>query len=156
MRELASAAEHASFLAKYFDLPPNTTVVAHELHDQLSQLTVMRGVLDRMSGKIAIGVQIACDATVVGKRAAIVVPLSTRIGDHILAAVILHGGLGLWNDDEKRLTVEDGEIRLLGKWVVPFLQWREFGFAAKARQLADDLSNSSEYDFVAGSGDLED
>lgn len=152
-RELAVASRCALFLVKQFDIDTSLPVVAHQLHDQESQLAAMRGILDRTSGPLSIGVGVESDTDLSGKRAAIVLPMSARVGENVLAAIVAWNGKASWDPHSRKVSIDHGETTLLEKESVPLADWNRPAHVTRASLLADEMAKSGDYDFVAAPDD---
>jgi hypothetical protein len=81
--------------------------------------------------------------------------MSTRLGDHVVMVLVAYFGPALWHAKGSRVSVSNGETRLLRKWVTPLKEWRGMkSHAPEVRSLIDALTKSDEFDLVTGPDNL--
>jgi hypothetical protein len=151
VRQLAFAAASALFLVRLFGQDQHAPVLAEDIHEQISQLTNLRAVFDRTFGTLNLRFGVTNgNPAMDDKRGAFVVPMSARIGDHVLAAIVVHVGRTKWHAETQHLSIENGDVRVLEQSLVRIDDWEDFDHEARGRRAADALSRTQEYDYVVG------
>lgn len=112
----------------------------------------MRAAIDRTQGSFGVAVNAETDNTISGKRIGIVMPMSTRINDNVLAAGVLISGPARWEAARGLVHIDHGDFEVLGKWIVPIRKWRQFGIKKKVRALSEPYASGDEYALLAAPG----
>ncbi len=94
---LVDVVRHATFLAKHLSLDMTIPVLPADLDDRRSRLALMRGMFDKSLGPIDISIVVEnVDASVAGKHTAIVLPMTTRLGDYVVLVLVAYLGPAVW------------------------------------------------------------
>jgi hypothetical protein len=153
---LVDVVRHATVLAKHLSLESSIPVLPADLDDHRSQLMSMRSMFDKSLGPVEISIVVeSVDASVAGKRTAIVLPMTTRLGDCVVMVLVAYFGPAVWDAERSRLSVNAGDTRLLRKWVIPIKEWRGTrSHAAEINSLIDALTKTEEFELVTGPDNL--
>lgn len=155
-RRLVDVVRHATFLAKHLSLDLATRVLPADLDECRSQLLTMRGMFDKSFGPVDISIVVpTLKANVTDKCVAIALPLVTRIGDQVVMVLVAYFGPAAWDATRSRVSVTNGQTRLLRKWVIPLKDWTGMArYAAEINGIIDALNKSDEFDLVTGPDNL--